>query len=70
MDDGGNKGDKIMRHFIDKATSKFISRKFLVFITATAGLLHGDITSPDWVVIATAYVGLQGFVDIAERLKK
>ncbi len=58
------------REFIDRIQSKWISRKLLVFIIACVGLFNSTLTSSDWVVIATAYVGVQGFTDIVERIYK
>jgi hypothetical protein len=54
---------------IDRILSKFISRKLMVFAIACCGLFAGDLTSQDWVVIATAYVSIQGFTDIVAKLK-
>ena len=55
---------------IDILISKWISRKLLVFIVACAGLFVGTLTSEDWVIIATAYIGIEGITNIVERLKK
>jgi len=54
---------------LDKIFNKFISRKLMVFIIACGGLFAGDLTSQDWVIIATAYVSIQGFTDIVAKLK-
>ena len=54
---------------LDRILSKFISRKLMVFLIACGGLFAGDLTSKDWVVIATAYVSIQGFTDIVAKLK-
>ena len=54
---------------IDRILSKFISRKLMVFIIACCGLFLGNLTSQDWVIIATAYVSIQGFTDIVAKLK-
>ena len=58
------------REKIDLFLSKWVSRKLTVFIVASAGLFTGVITSNDWVIIATAYITLQGVSDIVERLFK
>jgi hypothetical protein len=55
---------------IDQLLNKVISRKLMVFIVACVGLFSGTLTSYDWVIIATAYIGIQGFTDIVDRLKK
>jgi hypothetical protein len=54
---------------IDRILSKFISRKLMVFIIACCGLFLGNLTSQDWVIIATAYVSIQGFTDIVAKIK-
>lgn len=50
--------------------NKLISRKLLVFLIACFGLFYGSVTSSDWIVIATAYIGIQGFTDIVTQLRK
>jgi hypothetical protein len=54
----------------DIILSKWISRKLLVFIVACGGLFTGTLTSADWVIIATAYIGIEGITNIVERLRK
>ena len=58
------------REQIDILISKWISRKLLVFLIACVGLFSGSLTSNDWVVIATAYIGIEGATNIVERLMK
>lgn len=55
---------------IDKFISKWVSRKLTVFIVATAGLFSGNLTSTDWVIIATTYIMVEGATDAVERLFK
>jgi len=55
---------------LDILLNKWISRKLLVFGVACAGLFSGYLTSSDWVIIATAYIGIQGFTDIVNKLKR
>jgi hypothetical protein len=54
----------------DRIISKWISRKLMVFIVACGGLFIGQLTSSDWVIIATAYIGIEGVTNIVERLKR
>lgn len=54
----------------DIILNKWISRKLLVFLVASVGLFIGTLTSTDWVIIATAYIGIEGFTNIVERIKK
>ena len=58
------------RQQLDILLNKIVSRKLLVFLIACGGLFTGSLTSSDWVIIATAYVSIQGFTDIVERLRK
>jgi hypothetical protein len=55
---------------IDILLNKWISRKLMVFIVACAGMFSGYLTSSDWVIISTAYIGIQGFTDIVNKLKR
>jgi hypothetical protein len=54
---------------LDRLLNKWISRKLLVFFVACVGLFLSNITSSDWVIVATAYIGIQGFTDIVAKLK-
>jgi hypothetical protein len=54
----------------DIILNKWISRKLLVFMVACGGLFNHTLTSSDWVVIATAYIGIEGITNIVERLRK
>jgi len=58
------------REQIDKLLSKWVSRKLLVFLIACIGLFTTTLTSADWVIIATAYIGIEGVTNIVERLRK
>lgn len=58
-----------MRQLLDRNLNKFVSRKLLVWLTATGFLCTGFITNEQWVALALAYVGVQGFADIAVRWK-
>ena len=60
-----------MRHALDKALSKLLSRKLMVWLTATTFMLLNvvPIASEDWVAISLAYIGIEGLADIATRWK-
>ena len=59
-----------MKAFLDQHMSKLMSRKLLVWLTST-GLLIGDkINGEQWVALALAYVGVQGFADLAVKWKR
>jgi hypothetical protein len=40
----------------------------MVFAIGSVALFTGSIESNDWVIVATAYISLQGVTDIVERL--
>ena len=58
-----------MKAMADKYTEKFISRKFLAWITATSLCTIGMVTSGDWVAVTLAYIGSQALVDLAVQWK-
>ena len=60
---------KMSKETLDRILNKWISRKLLVFLVACVGLFLSNITSGDWVIVATAYIGIQGFTDIVDKLK-
>ena len=55
---------------LDNLLKKWISRKLTVFVIASFGLFSSVLTSTDWVIVATAYISIQGVSDIVERLFK
>jgi hypothetical protein len=54
---------------LDKWVAKLISRKLFVWLVSTGFLVADLITSEQWVAVALAYVGVEGFADIAIRWK-
>lgn len=58
------------REKIDFYLNKWVSRKLTVFVVASFGLFYGFIDSTDWVIIATAYIAIEGTTNIVERLMK
>ena len=54
---------------VDKILNSWLSKKLFVFVTATALALFGNLTSADWVIIATTYIGTQGVIDAVSKLK-
>jgi hypothetical protein len=55
---------------IDAFAERFISRKLLAWLTATGLMLAGTgLTSSDWVIITTTYIGTQAVVDAVARLR-
>jgi len=55
---------------IDLLLSKWVSRKLTVFAIASVGLFSGNLTSTDWVIVATSYITIEGVTNIVERLMK
>jgi hypothetical protein len=55
---------------IDLFLSKWLSRKLTVFVVASAGLFSNVVASSDWVIIATAYIAIEGATNIVERLMR
>ena len=58
-----------LKAFTDKHIEKFISRKFLAWLTATALCAYGVVTSDNWTAITLAYIGTQALVDMAVKWK-
>jgi|TARA_Y100000034_G_C6566128_1_gene245168 hypothetical protein len=50
---------------VDRILGKIISRKFTVFLTATALMLWSDLASDTWGMIAIVYIGGQSVIDAA-----
>ena len=57
------------RAFIDKGLEKVLSRKLLVWATATGLAATGFLTSADWVLISALYIGGQSVIDAVVQLK-
>ena len=54
---------------LDRLVEKAISRKFMVWLTATGLLAFSDLASGDWVMISAIYIGAQGVIDGIARMK-
>jgi hypothetical protein len=59
-----------MKEKIDLFLNKWVSRKLLTFVIGSFGLFSGQLTSTDWVIIATTYIAVEGATNIVERLMK
>ena len=58
----------MMKHILDQGLTKLLSRKLMVWTTATYLMLFtSSLSSSDWVAISLAYIGLEGLADIATR---
>ena len=62
---------KRTRHGLDKLLNKVMSRKLMVWLTATIFMFMDTVplASTDWVAISLAYIGIEGLADIAARWK-
>ena len=58
-----------MKAFADRYVERFISRKFLAWLTATGLCFGGMVTSDNWVAVTLAYIGTQALVDMATQWK-
>ena len=57
-----------IKPILDKTMEKLLSRKLMVWTTATYLMLFtSSLASSDWVAISLAYIGLEGLADIATR---
>ena len=59
-----------MRQKLDAFLNKRISKKLSVFMVATILTIVGRLTSNDWVIISTVYIGTQGVIDAVSNLKQ
>ena len=59
----------ILKNGLDKMLDKVVSRKLLVWITATGLLAFSDLESSDWVLISAIYIGGQSVIDVVTKLK-
>ena len=54
---------------LDKGLEKVVSRKLLVWATATGLAATGFLSSADWVTVSALYLGGQAVVDAVVKLK-
>lgn len=54
---------------IDALVEKMISRKFMVWLTATGLMVFSNLESSDWVIISGIYIGGQTVIDGIAKLK-
>jgi S-adenosylmethionine:diacylglycerol 3-amino-3-carboxypropyl transferase len=52
------------RGFVDRHLTKLVSRKLLVWATATYALFAEVVPPSDWIVVCLLYIGSQGAVDM------
>ena len=54
---------------LDRLVEKMISRKFLVWLTATGLMAFYGLDSGDWVMLSAIYIGAQGIIDGIAKMK-
>ena len=60
---------RMIKGAFDRALEKVVSRKLLVWGTATGLAATGFLTSGDWVTISALYLGGQAVIDAVVKLK-
>jgi len=55
--------------WLDRHIQRFISRKFLAWVTATYLVVMGGLTSDNWVAVTLVYIGSEAAVDLVARWK-
>ena len=63
------KEEKIKKGILDRVLEKAISRKLLVFGTATGLMMWDGLDSETWGMIAIVYIGGQAVVDTMKAYK-
>ena len=58
-----------VKGLVDRGLEKVLSRKLLVWLTATGLAAAGAVDSADWVVISSLYLGGQSVIDAVSKLK-
>ena len=59
----------LIKGALDRSLEKVVSRKLLVWATATGLADTGYLTSGDWVTISALYLGGQAVIDAVVKLK-
>lgn len=54
---------------LDALVEKMISRKFMVWLTATGLMVFAGLESSDWVIISGIYIGGQTVIDGIAKMK-
>tara|TARA_Y100001973_G_C4973290_1_gene220673 strand:+ start:195 stop:389 length:195 start_codon:yes stop_codon:yes gene_type:complete len=60
---------KMVKGALDRVLEKAVSRKLLVWVTATSLMLAGTLESGDWLTISALYIGGQSVIDAIVKLK-
>ena len=60
---------KVAKGLLDRVLEKIVSRKLLVWSTATALMFTAHIDSGDWLILSALYIGGQSVIDAIVKLK-
>jgi hypothetical protein len=60
---------EIARGAADRVLEKIVSRKLLVWATATALMFNATIDSGDWLILSALYIGGQSIIDAIVKMK-
>jgi hypothetical protein len=60
---------ELQRSLLDRLLQKAISRKLLVFLTATGLMTFSTLDSETWGLIAVVYIGGQSVVDMMKAYR-
>ncbi|MCW4031010.1 MAG: hypothetical protein NWE80_01455 [Candidatus Bathyarchaeota archaeon] len=60
---------KDKKGWIDRGVAKIVSRKLLVWGTATVALFTGAVPAQEWLQVCLLYIGSQAAVDIVVAYK-
>ena len=59
----------VVKARLDALVEKMISRKFMVWLTATGLMVFAGLESSDWVIISGIYIGGQTVIDGIAKMK-
>lgn len=64
-----NLPESVKTAFVDKALHKIVSRKLLVWTTATVAMFFGMVSSENWVDVCLVYIGTEAAVNAVVALR-
>ena len=57
------------RELIDKYVNKFISRKLIVWLTATGFLWFGKVDASNWITLSLVYIGSTAVIEMVNCIR-
>ena len=58
-----------MKQKLDAFLNNWVSKKLMVFVTATVLAFVGRLDGPEFVNVAVVYIGTQGAIDVIRQLR-